>query len=102
MIEQREQTTILRFFPKGAKPFDEYEAIVTVTWLSGECIFLSGLKGNVSRHNWRELCLWFSSNGVTKVLAQRSPKHTLPYCTDIGHGLFSIDVEKLIKRFVKQ
>jgi len=99
MIEEKTQVTILRFFKKNTDQTADYDAIITVTWMTDSTVFMSGFKGEMTRTNFRELYKWLAKKGVTRVLAQRSPLHRLPFSTEIEEGLFSIDIGRLLGRF---
>jgi hypothetical protein len=101
MIEEKTQVTILRFFKKDSSAMADYDAIVTVTWMTDTTVFMSGFKGEMTRQNLRELYRWLSKKGITRILAQRSPLHRLPFSTEIEEGLFSIDIGRLLGRLAK-
>jgi len=98
MIEEKTQVSVLRFFKKDAESLADYDAIVTVTWMTGTTVFMSGFKGTMTRQNLRELYKWLSKKKITRIMAQRSPLHRLPFSTEIEDGLFSIDIGRLMGR----
>ena len=102
MIEEKTQVTVLRFFKKESSPMADYDAIVTVTWMTDTTVFMSGFKGEMTRVNLRELYKWLTKKGITRIMAQRSPLHRLPFSTEIEEGLFSIDIGRLLGRMEKK
>lgn len=101
MIEEKSQVTVLRFFNGDASPMADYNAILTVTWMTDSTVFMSGFKGTLTKSNLRELCGWLAKNRITRVMAQRYPLHRLPFSTEIEEGLFSIDIGRLLERLNK-
>jgi hypothetical protein len=100
-IEEKTQVSVLRFFKKDSESMADYDAIVTVTWMTDTTVFMSGFKGTMTKRNLRDLYKWLSKKKITRVMAQRSPLHRLPFSTEIADGLFSIDIGRLLGRLEK-
>jgi len=80
----------------------DYDAIINVTFLSSNTVFLSGFKGEVNRKMLRQMYRWFVAEGIEYILATRSPLHSLFCATEILPGIQLLKISDLESRVSKK
>lgn len=102
MIEEQTNVVVLRFFKddNATMYVDDYDAVITCTFLASDIVYLDRFKGSVNRKVLREFYAWLRKNKVKHVLATRSPLHTLMRAEEILPGLMHItlDTPEMMRR----
>lgn len=103
MIEEQENVVVLRFFKNDNATMyvDDYDAVITCTFLADDIVYLDRFKGSVNRKVLREFYQWLRNRKINHLLATRSPLHTLMKADFILPGLYHIPVgsQELQRRF---
>ena len=106
MIEEQTNVMSLRFFKSDTAQMyvDDYDAVITVTFLSDDIVYLDRFKGSVNRKMLREFYQWLKEKKIQHLLATRSPMHTFMKSDYILPGLYHIDLTNpdIIRRFGPQ
>lgn len=103
MVEEQENVVVVRFFKNDNATMyvDDYDAVITCTFLAEDIVYLDRFKGSVNRKVLREFFQWLRKKKVNHLLATRSPMHTLMRSDFILPGLYHIDLTnpETIRRF---
>lgn len=106
MIEEQENTIVLRFYKSDNATMyvDDYDAVITCTFLVDDIVYFDRFKGSVNRKVLREFYQWLRDRKINHLLATRSPLHTLMKADFILPGLYHIHVgsPELQRRFGAQ
>lgn len=102
MLRHTLTTSMLRFYEnENPSEYEDYCAICSLIWESKDVVWLVGFKGNVTRKHLRQLLKFLFDNNIKIVKAHRSPKHILPFGEEVN-GYLQIEVDNLVKRFMKK
>jgi len=106
MIEEQNNVTVLRLFKSDTARMyiDDYDAVITATFLTDDTVYLDRFKGSVNRKVLREFYQWLKAKKVQHLLASRSPIHTLMRAEEILPGLLHIPLNtpEIERRFGTQ
>lgn len=76
-----------------------FHAVCTVVWRNLNEVYLTGLQGELSRRDWRELLQWLHEREIHRVVCQRAPGHLVPFATPAGNGWLLVDVGQAWQRY---
>lgn len=103
MVEAQTNVVVLRFFKNDNATMyvDDYDAVITCTFLAEDIVYLDRFKGSVNKKVLREFYQWLRDKKINHLLATRSPLHTLMKAEEVLPGLLHIPLNTpgMIRRF---
>jgi hypothetical protein len=76
----------LRIFPPGAEYGAPYIGSGMVVWRDPKNCEIRGLKADMTRQHWRDLCAVLRERGAERIYAKRGPGKLLPFAHPADDG----------------